>query len=76
MGTKYKAILYQTPQLCDFLFVPIAKQNELNKPKPVDSTLLDEKCYRTAENIFYNKREWPRSDRLHIEIESIPRILA
>lgn len=76
MGTKYKAILYEEPQICDFSFITIAKQNELNKPKPIDSTLLDKKCFKTAENIFYNKKGWTRSDRMHIEFESMPRILA
>jgi hypothetical protein len=73
---KYKAILYETPVICEFLYIPEAKAKELNKPKPVDSVLLDKKCYKTAEGIFFGSRNWDRDAKLHIEIEEEPRILA
>ena len=76
MALKYKATLYETPEECDFLYVSEAKQKELNKPKPIDSTLLNEKCFETAERVFFGKRGWVRGSRFHIEIEDMPRIIA
>ena len=76
MAIKYKAILYETPDECDFLYIPEAKAKELNKPKPVDSILLDKKCFKTAEGAFFGSRGWGRHERFHIEIEDMPRIIA
>ena len=73
---KYKAILYETPVNCEYLYVPKAKVEELNKPKPVDSVLLDKKCYKTAEGIFFGRRGWERHEKFHVEIEDEPRVLA
>ncbi len=63
---RYKATLYHS------------KQNLNNKTitEPVDSILLDEKCYRTADNIFFEERGWNRNSDLHVEIEKLPRTLA
>lgn len=60
---KYKAILYEI----EYIDVPA---------KPVDSILLDERCYTTAEKIFYDERGWVRSEKHHIEIETNPRFTA
>ena len=43
---------------------------------PVDSVLLDKKCYTTAEKFFFNKRGWKKAEHYHIEIEDMPRFLA
>ena len=75
MKLKYKAILYETPEQTEYLFVSNMKQRELNNPKPVDSVLLDKKCYSTADKYFFNKRGWTRDDRYHIEIEEEPRMI-
>jgi len=59
----------------DYLYVSDMKRKELNNPKPVDSILLDKKCFTTAEGIFYGRRGWKRTGDLHIEIEDQPRII-
>tara|TARA_R100001244_G_scaffold46032_3_gene41309 strand:+ start:496 stop:729 length:234 start_codon:yes stop_codon:yes gene_type:complete len=75
MSLKYKATLYETPEITDFLYVSQIKREELNRPKPIDSTLLDERCYATAEKFFFNKKGWRRGETLHIEIEEKPRAI-
>jgi len=73
---KYKAILYETPAQWGGTYLSKAKVEELNKPKPVDSVLLDKKCYKTAEGIFFGRRGWERHEKFHVEIEDEPRVLA
>jgi len=46
------------------------------RAEPIDTILLDKKCYPTAEKLFFNKRGWERTEHLHIEIEDMPRFLA
>ena len=75
MALKYKATLYETPEITDFLYVSQIKQEELSRSKPVDTTLLDKRCYATAEKFFFNKKGWRRADTFHIEIEEVPRII-
>ena len=75
MSLKYKATLYETPEITDFLYISQIKQEELCRPKPVDSTLLDKRCYATAEKFFFSKKGWRRADCFHIEIEEAPRII-
>jgi hypothetical protein len=75
MALKYKATLYETPEITDFLYVSQIKQEEMSRPKPIDSTLLDKRCYTTAEKFFFNKQGWRRAETLHIEIEEQPRII-
>jgi hypothetical protein len=76
MKLKYKAILYETPEQTEYLFVSNMKQRELNNPKPIDSVLLDTKCYSTADKYFFNKRGWNRNlANYHIEIEQEPRMI-
>jgi len=75
MSIKYKAILYETPESTDFLYISQIKREELERAKPVDSTLLNKKCYATAENYFFKKRGWAKSDLFYIEIEDQPRII-
>ena len=74
MKLKYKAILYETPEEMEYLFVSKGKRDDLNKPKPVDSVLLDQRSYSIAEKYFFNKRGWTRGGKYHIEIEKEPRI--
>jgi len=60
---KYKATLF--------------KQEYIDEPsRPIDTILLDKKCYATAENFFFDKRGWKRAEHFHIEIEDMPRFLA
>ena len=60
---KYKATLF--------------KQEYIDEPsKPIDSVLLDKKCYTTAEKFFYDKRGWKKAEHYQIEIEDMPRFLA
>jgi len=75
MSIKYKAILYETPQDADFLYISQIKKDELQRPKPVDSTLLNKRCYVTAENYFFKTRGWIKNAYYHIEIEDNPRII-
>lgn len=75
MKLKYKAILYETPEQTEYLFVSNMKQRELNNPKPVDSVLLDTKCYSTADKYFFNKLGYIRGDKYHVEIEEEPRMI-
>ena len=42
MKLKYKAILYETPEEMEYLFVSKGKRDDLNKPKPVDSSYINE----------------------------------
>jgi hypothetical protein len=70
MKNKYRAILYETPIIVDFLYIPDEKMEELNRPKPLDVFYLDKKCFKTAEKYFFVTRKWKRDGaRLHIEIE-------
>jgi hypothetical protein len=46
------------------------------RAEPIDTILLDKKCYPTAEKFFYDKRGWKRGEHYHIEIENMPRFLA
>ena len=75
MSIKYKALLYETPQDADFLYISQIKKEELQRPKPVDSILLNKRCYKSAENHFFKKRGWAKTDFLHIEIEDQPRVI-
>jgi len=75
MPLKYKATLYETPEITDFLYISQIKADELSRPKPIDTTLLDKRCYATAEKFFFNQKGWRRADTLHIEIEDKPRII-
>jgi len=60
---KYKATLFRL--------------EHIDEPQvPVDSTLLDKKCYATAEKFFFNNRGWKKTEHFHIEIEDMPRFLA
>jgi len=53
------------------------KQEVINeRAEPIDTILLDKKCYSTAEKFFYDKRGWKRGEHYHIEIENMPRFLA
>ncbi len=64
---KYKATLFRSDENLALGFT---------RSTPIDTILLDKKCYTTAENLFFNKRGWNRSDHYHVEIENIPRFLA
>ena len=75
MSLKYKATLYETPEITDFLCVSQIKKEEMERSKPVDTTLLDVRCFLTAEKFFFNQKGWRRADTLHIEIEENPRII-
>ena len=75
MKLKYKAILYETREEVEYLYLSKLKQEELNKVRPIDSTLLDKKCYSSADKYFHTKMGWPRTDSLHIEIEDEPRVV-
>ena len=63
---KYKAILYHSTEY----------PNQEPVTQPIDTVLLNEKCYRTADNIFFEERGWNRNSDLHVEIEKLPRTLA
>ena len=75
MKLKYKAILYETRTAVDFLYLPEHKRRELNQPRPIDSVLLDTKCYSTADKYFFNKLGYIKGDKYHIEIEQEPRMI-
>lgn len=68
---RYKAVLWRTPGLG---YLPLEDEDELIST-PVDTALLKEKCYSTAEDIFFNQRTWKRSPDYHVEIEEMPRIV-
>lgn len=64
---KYKATLYHSKQ----------DLNNKTITAPVDSILLDEKCYRTAERYFFKDRDWDREHYdFHVEFEKTARTLA
>ena len=64
---RYKATLYHSKQ----------DLNNKTITEPVDSILLDEKCYRTAERHFFKDRAWDREHYdFHIEFEKTARTLA
>ena len=68
---KYKATLFKLE------YEATINGMTINEPQvPVDSVLLDKKCYTTAENFFFNKRGWTKTEPFHIEIEDMPRFLA
>ena len=76
MKLKYKAILYETRTEVEFLYLPEHKRRELNQPRPIDSVLLDTKCYSTAAKYFFDKRGWNKNTAsYHIEIEQEPRMI-
>ncbi len=68
---RYKATLWHTAGLG---YLPLEESQELTST-PLDTTLLKEKCYATAEDIFFNQRSWKRSPDYHVEIEEMPRIV-
>ena len=76
MAFKYKAVLFEERASGDeYLYLPEHKRRELSLPRPVDSILLDKRCFKTAENYFFNKRGWDKREELFIEIEKKPRII-
>ena len=51
------------------------KRNDELISTPIDSALLEKNCHLSAEDIFFNQRDWERSPDYHIEIEDMPRIV-
>ena len=76
MALKYKAILYEERGREDeYLYLPEHKRRELTQPRPIDSILLDARCFTTAETYFFNKRGWTKLPSYFIEIEENPRMI-
>ena len=76
MKLKYKATLYESKDHMEYLFLTQSKREELNKPRPVDTALLDKKCYKTAERHFFSERGWVHArGNYHVEIEDKPRVI-
>jgi hypothetical protein len=73
---KWKAILYETPEIMDYLYVSKGRREQLNNPRPIDSILLDKKCFKTAESHFFGAGGWPKGEQFHVEFEEEPRITA
>ena len=62
---KYKATLYYSKECLTKGVIT----------EPIDTVLLNKKCYQTAEVYFFDDGRWDRSEALHIEIESEPRVI-
>ena len=77
MKKRWKAVLWETPRTCEVHPVPEAHRKKYLSAIPVDTVLLTKKCYSTAEDIFFNERNWGARNRghLHVEIEELPRIV-
>ena len=76
MALKYKATLYEERAGADeYLYLPEHRRRELTLPRPIDSVLLDKRCYKTAESHFFSKRGWPRAETYFVEIEKHPRMI-
>jgi len=74
---RWKAVLWETPRTIEVRPMSEAHLKKYFSPTPIDTVLLTKKCYSTAEDIFFNERNWGTQDRghLHIEIEELPRIV-
>ena len=76
MALKYKAVLYEERgSEHEYLYLPEHKRRELTQPRPIDSILLDARCFTTAETYFFNKRGWAKLPSYFIEIEENPRMI-
>ena len=76
MALKYKAVLYEERgNEHEYLYLPEHKRRELSQPRPIDSILLDARCFKQAETYFFNKRGWDKSPSYFIEIEENPRMV-